>query len=576
MSDTPATSTVQAPREADVVVVGSGHNGLVAAAYLAKAGLDVLVVEASATAGGMTSTNSFAPEAPEYTINEASIQASLFRTTTINDDLELATRYGLRQTVIDPAHFQLASDGSSLGLWRNPSKTAAELEYFSKRDARALIELYEVIDAAVEIGLPMMQTNIVQPDIKAILKAAKGVAKNRKQLSAIGRWMASSQTEAVEESFEHDMIRAPLLISLPFMPFDADLSGWSLIYLGVLSHYGVAMFHGGTGSLPKALIAVIKDNGGDVITSSPVEQLIVENNRCTGVRVRGGQEIRARRGVLTACSPKTTLTRLLPRGVLEHKKQVAADHIPTRKRGITDAKVNVALSGRIDMSKHEKWRGDGIDMRLACNCYHTYEQAKEAARACVRGQVPDAIPGLAQVTNAFDPSMSPKGKDLWWFWTGLTPSFPESGWDVARKKITDSVLKDADQYYKGVEDLQVAVRPLVLPDIEERFWAIDGSVYHVDPTLSRFGPNKPVAGFAGYRTPVEGLFLTGSGTHPVAGISGMPGQNAARTMIKQFHLEDKGGRLGALKGRLSRERKGSVSRQDKYASGQNDPFPGRE
>ena len=126
-----------------------------------RPGLDVLVVEAAATAGGMTSTNSFAPEAPEYTINEASIQASLFRTTTINDDLELSTRYGLRQTVIDPAHFQLAADGSSLGLWRDPRKTAAELEYFSKKDARALLELYEVIDAAVEIGLPMMQTNVV-------------------------------------------------------------------------------------------------------------------------------------------------------------------------------------------------------------------------------------------------------------------------------------------------------------------------------------------------------------------------------------------------------------------------------
>ena len=568
------SQVAQTPREADVVVVGSGHNGLVAAAYLAKAGLKVLVVEAAATAGGMTSTNSFAPEAPEYTINEASIQASLFRTTTINDDLELSTRYGLRQTVIDPAHFQLAADGSSLGLWRDPRKTASELEHFSRKDARALLELYEVIDAAVEIGLPMMQTNAVTPDISAIMKAAKGVAKNRKQLSAIGRWMASSQTEAVEESFEHDMIRAPLLTSLPFMPFDADLSGWSLIYLGVLSKYGVAMFHGGTGSLPKALIGVLKDNGGDIITSSPVEELIIEHNRCVGVRVRGGAEIRARRGVLTACSPKTTLTRLLPRGVLEHKKQVAADHIPTRKRGIADAKVNVALSGRVDMSKHEKWRGDGIDLRLACNCYHTYEQAKEAAKACVRGQVPAAIPGLAQVTNAFDPSMSPPGKDLWWFWTGLTPSFPEEGWDVARKKITDSIIKDAEQYYKGVEDLQVAVRPLVLPDIEERFWAIDGSVYHVDPTISRFGPNKPVSGFAGYRTPVDGLFLTGSGTHPVAGISGMPGQNAARTMLKDFRLEDQGGRLGALKERLRRECRRGALAENPYASGPNDPFPG--
>ncbi len=560
----------QTPREADVIVVGSGHNGLVAAAYLAKAGLDVLVVEASTTVGGMTATNPFSPEAPEYMLNEASIQASLFRTTTIDRDLGLSRKYGLRQTVIDPAHFQLSADGASLGLWRDPRKTAAELEYFSKKDARALIELYEVIDAAVEIGLPMMQTNVTAPEITAILRSARAVVKNRKQLVALGRWMTSSQAEAVEESFEHDMIRAPMLTGLPFMPFDADLSGWSLIYLGVLSKYGVAMFHGGTGSLPKALVGVIKDHNGDVLTGSPVEQLIVSNNRCTGVRIAGGAEISARRGVLTACSPKTTLTRLLPRGVLEPKKQNAADHIPTRKRGIADAKINVALSGRVDMSKHEKWRGDGIDLRQACNCYHTYEQALEAARACVRGQVPEAIPGLAQVTNSFDPSMSPPGKDLWWFWTGLTPSIPEDGWDVARKAITDSIIKDADEFYKGVADLQVAVRPLVLPDIAERFWAVDGSVYHVDPTISRFGPNKPVAGFAGYKTPVEGLYLTGSGTHPVAGISGMPGQNAARTMLKHFRLEDKGRCRGLYRDVFAIRRK---ARQYPYASGVNDPFP---
>lgn len=558
------------PREADVVVVGSGHNGLVAAAYLAKAGLDVVVVEASATAGGMTATNSFAPEAPEYTINEASIQASLFRTTTITRDLELATKHGLRQTVIDPAHFQLAADGSSLGLWRDPRKTAAELEKFSRKDARALLELYEVIEAATEIGLPMMQTNVTRPELMKVFKTLKGVAKNRKQLSNIGRWMTSSQAEAIEDSFEHDMIRAPLLTSLPFMPFDADMSGWSLIYLGVLSKYGVAMFHGGTGSLPKALIASITSNGGRIYTSSPVEQLVMTGERCTGVRLVGGHEIVAKRGVLTAMSPRTTLSRLLPKGVLTHKQQNAADHIPTKKRGISDLKVNVALSGRIDMSKHEKWRGDGIDLRVACNCYHTYEQALEAARACVRGQVPDAIPGLAQVTNAFDPSMSPEGKDLWWFWSGLAPSIPEDGWDVARKKITESVIKDADEYYKGVEDLQVAVRPLVLPDIEERFWAIDGSVYHVDPTLSRFGPNKPVIGFAGYKTPVPGLFLTGSGTHPVAGISGMPGQNAARTMLKEFGKEDKGGRFAESRARRAREKE---LRENPYGNGQDDPWP---
>lgn len=547
------TSPTKATRSADVVVVGSGHNGLVAAAYLARAGIDVLVVEASDRFGGMTATNPMEPEAPGYTVNEASIQASLFRTTNIDQELGLSRRFGLRQTVIDPAHFQLAADGASLGLWRDPRRTADELRRFSRKDASALLELYEVIDAAVEIGLPMMQTNITRPALLNVMKAVKAMAKNRKQLVNIGRWMASSQAEAIEESFEHDMIRAPLLISLPFMPFDADLSGWSLIYLGVLSKYGVAMFHGGTGALPKALLASIREDGGRLLTSSSVEELLVTNGRVTGVRIRGGEEIHARRGVLAACSPRTTLTKLLPRGVLPPKLQNTVDHIPTIKRGITDYKLNVALSGRIRMTRHEKWRGDGIDLRLACNCYHTYEETLAAARACVRGDVPDHVPGLAQVTTAFDPAMAPDGCDLFWFWSGLTPGIPRLPWPEAKKQITEKVIRDSELYYEGVESLEVARRDLAQPELEERFWAIDGSVYHVDPTITRFGPRKPAPGFAGYRTPVPGLFLTGSGTHPVAGISGMPGQNAAKTMLKMFKTEDRGGRAHALQAERTRE-----------------------
>lgn len=551
--DQPMTTSDEFPRSADVVVVGSGHNGMVAAAYLARAGLDTVVVEASPTYGGMTATNEMLPEAPGYTINEASIQASLFRTTNIDEDLGLGRKYGLKQTVIDPAHFQLAADGSSLGLWRDPRRTADELRHFNRRDADRLLELYRVIDAAVEIGLPVMQTSVTRPSIKAIMKSVAGAAKNRKELVNVGRWMANSQAEAIEEYFEHDMIKAPLLTSLPFMPFDTDLSGWSLIYLGVLSKYGVSMFHGGTGSFPKALAACIADHGGRVVTDSPVEELVVEQGRVTGVRIRGGREITARRGVLTACSPRTTLDRLLPKGVLPPRLQNAANHIPTKKRGITDYKLNVALSGQLRMTKHEKWRGDGIDLRLACNCFHPYEEVLAAARACVRGETPEHIPGLATVPTAFD-RFAPEGKDLFWYWSGLTPSIPRDGWDKARKEITDKVIRDAQHYYEGIESLEVARRELAQPDLEDRFWAIDGSVYHVDPTITRFGPRKPAPGFAGYRTPVPGLFLTGSGTHPVAGISGMPGQNAARTMIKLFKAEDRGGKLHALTARQEQER----------------------
>ncbi len=544
------------PTQADVVVVGAGHNGLVAACYLARAGLHVVVVEAHATPGGMTSTNEFLPEAPGYTINEASIQASLFRTTTIDADLGLSRKYGLKQTVIDPAHVQMAPDGSSLALWRDPMRTAEELKRFSARDVAPFLELYEVIEGAVEIGLPFLQASPTRPALNHVFEGMKAMAKNRGHLRAIGRWATMSQAEALDDSFESDMIKAPLLTSLPFMPFDADISGWSLIYLGVLSKYGVSMFHGGTGSLPKALIGYLEDHGGQVICGAPVTELSMQGGRVTGVVTAHGDEISATHGVMTACSPKTTFTRLLPADALPRELKVKVDHIPTLRRGITDAKVNVALTGKIQMTKHQKWRSDrmpndDVDLRLGANCYHSYAQALDAAKACVRGDVPDHIPGLAQVTTAFDESFAPQGTDVWWFWTGLTPAIPRDGWELARKQLTESILRDAEEYYEGVESLQLAVRPLMNPDIEQRFNAIDGNVYHVDPMITRFANRKPAPGLAGYATPVPGLFLTGSGTHPTAGVSGMPGQNAATAMLKVLRRERDGwrGRLGIGKDR---------------------------
>jgi phytoene dehydrogenase-like protein len=142
-------------RQVDVIVAGAGHNGLVAAAYLAKAGLDVLVLEASPTIGGMTSTNAIFPEAPEHMVNEGSVQASLFRTTTIDADLELSAKYGLRQRITDPAHVQMQLDCASLALWRDPQKVADELRHFSRKDAQAYLEIFEVIDAATQVGLPL-------------------------------------------------------------------------------------------------------------------------------------------------------------------------------------------------------------------------------------------------------------------------------------------------------------------------------------------------------------------------------------------------------------------------------------
>src|ERR1700722_6471839 len=166
-------------RGAEVVVVGAGHNGLVAACYLAKAGLDVLVVERYETPGGMTSTNPMAPEAPDHLINEASIPASLFRTTNIDTELELSAKYGLRQRVIDPAHVHINPDGESIAMWRDPMRTVEEIKRFSRRDAAKWIELPNIIPRATAIGLPMMQTNPVKPEFAKVRESVKAMFAGR-------------------------------------------------------------------------------------------------------------------------------------------------------------------------------------------------------------------------------------------------------------------------------------------------------------------------------------------------------------------------------------------------------------
>ena len=137
----------------DVIVISAGHNGLTAAAYLARAGLRVIVLEASPTPGGMLGTNAIFDTAPDHLINEGGIQASLFRSSSIEADLELE-RYGLRQIIADPFHVHLDPDGPSLAFWKDPARTADELKYFSQKDARAWLEFAHQLDAAMDIALP--------------------------------------------------------------------------------------------------------------------------------------------------------------------------------------------------------------------------------------------------------------------------------------------------------------------------------------------------------------------------------------------------------------------------------------
>lgn len=525
----------------DVIVAGAGHNGLVGACYLAKSGLKVLVVEAHSAVGGMTITSPMEPEAPDYLINEASIHASLFRVSPINKELELSTKFGLSERLIDPCHVQLSEDKeTSFALWNDANKTAKEIEYFSPRDAKAWLELSELADAALKMGKPMAMTAAVKPSKRALLSAAMKTLPRMKYIKPLIDLTTSSQSEALESLFETDIVRAAIFTALPFMDPREDNSAFSLIYIAALQSTGISMFEGGTGAFPKALVRCFEHYGGTVRTSAKVDEFIMKDQRVIGVRLTSGEEIEAPKGVMTAYSPKAVLNHNLPKGVLSNKLQNRAAKIPTTRRGLADYKLNIALKGRINPTKAQKWRdnkGYEADLRVPTIQWATYKDGIQAYRDCQLNKVPSVIPGLAQLTTGFDPSMAPEGCDTFWYWSGVTPCEPDIGWSKARKQIADTIVKESAEVYDGIEELEIARRPLGAPDIEERFHAIDGSVYHVEPYITRFGPGRPAKGFAGYQTPIKGLFLSGSGTHPSAGICGLPGRNAAQKMIKVIKKE---------------------------------------
>lgn len=539
---TASNETVQIPREVDYAVIGAGHNGLTAACYLARAGYRVAVLEASPTVGGMTSTNATLDTAPGHYFNEGAIQLTgIFRLSGVAEDLELH-KYGLQQISVDPAHVQLAPDGSSLAIWKDAGRTADELRRFSPKDARAWLDLANALDPVMDLVVAYMKSHPLRPWNQDMGKALGRAIRHPKRVWSLRHMATASHTEFLEETFESELPKGALAAMAAFSQMRLDMTAWAMIYLGVVQKVSNSMPVGGTGALPAALHRCLLAQGGTVHTNARVERLVVSHDRVTGVALDSGRVLSARRGVLTTCNPVVTLNELLPDGVLEPKMAWRAKDIPIRKTHATSLKINVALSGEVSMRRHEKWRGNDLDLRRHLVAWHTLAEQDAGWNALARGEWPDPVPvSCSIIPSAVDPTQAPEGGSNLWLWSGVVPVTPAEPWEDVRDKVGDAVLRDTAQYYQGLDSLEIGRTVLGGPDIEQRFNAPAGNVYHVDPLITRFGPLKPAPGLAGYRTPVDGLYLSGAGTHPVGGVCALPGKLAAETALRDQGRKGKAG-----------------------------------
>jgi len=525
----------------DVIVIGAGHNGLVAANYLADAGRRVLVVEANATIGGFTSSTRAIPGAPDHLSHPYSFDPFFWDSFPPARDLRL-DRHGLRRVRVDPGLVYLDPDDASIAFWEDPRSTAAEIERFSRADARAYLEFARLLRAFSDVALAYFVTNPVRLDVRPLARALRQAARHRRQLRDIAALATGSAATAIAERFEHPVVRNALhAVAGSTIPNSADGSGAGFLWLANQHRHSHQHPIGGIQALPDALARRLTSLGGQLQVNAPVAEILVRAGRAVGVRLADGRELAATEAVVAGCDPKTALGKLLPEGALPDRFRARVDAIPVRNSGYGQAKVDLAFSGPLSLDRFAKWRGDGLDLRRPMHVLATEAGIERAFARSAAGLLPhaDDFSMWNVIPTGADPSQAPTGQDNFYCYLAVAPYEVEGGWDVpgatgltVRQRLGDAVVAKLARFYDGVETLELGRRVLTNEDFERLVGATGGNITHVDMVLSRGGPRRPARGLAGYRTPIQGLYLGGSGSHPSGGITGAPGYLAAREVLR--------------------------------------------
>ena len=510
---------------ADVAIIGAGHNGLVAANYLAKAGLRVLVAERSDRVGGACVTDEIAPG---FRVSAAAYVSGLFRPRII-EDLELA-RFGLRQVAFDPQGFCPFPDGRHLILWYDGKKTAKEIAKFSKKDAARYPE-YEAMWADVyDLVEPMLLAPPVPvADLVSLLQGPEAE-------DLLRRLLFYSAEQLLDEYFESDEVKAALAnqsvighFSGPSAPGTAFTLAHNLLgnLEGKVGAWGFVI--GGMGALPDALAAAARSNGVEILLQSPVERIRTKDGRVTGVRLTDGRTIDAKAVVSTA-DPKRTFLQLMEPDQVPAEFLHAIKHI--RMHGAA-MKVNCALSELPRWSAAPQTPGP----HHAGSTYigPSIDYVEDAFRDAKYGQ-PSEHPWLEVDTqSALDPSVAPPGKHTLSIYVQYSPYHLASGsWDERKEPYADRVIETLAEYAPNVPKAVLA-RQVVSPlDLERRFGLTEAHQSHGEMGPDQFFSFRPVPGWANYRMPVKGLYLCGAGAHPGGGVSGAPGYNGAHAVLEDW------------------------------------------
>jgi phytoene dehydrogenase-like protein len=519
-----------------IIIIGAGHNGLVTAAYLAKAGFRPLVLERRATIGGACATEEFHPGFRASLANSAGPLLS-----EILKDLQL-DKYGLRFIQPNVRVCALNPNGPPVCIYEDSKRTSEELAAISPRDAAKypdFVSTFSRIGRALRPLLTMTPPNIDAPSKSELWNlgklgwAVRGLGK--KDEYRLLRYGPMAVADLAAEWFETELLRATIAARGIFGAFAGPWSAGTSV--GLLLQAATdgnaippAMFvRGGMGALTQALVKCAIEAGAEIRTDAEVDQIVVENGRAAGVVLTSGEQVPAWTTVSDA-DPGVTLLELLAPGELDPSFR---NMIQNYRAFGTVAKMDLALSALPDFKTKER---DQLSGRIHIGPDIDYlERAFDAAKYGDFSPSPYLDITIPTLT---DTSLAPNGTHVMSIHAQFAPyKLKEGSWDERREELGEVIVNTLSEYAPNLKELIVARQVLTPLDLERKYRLSGGHIHHGEMSLDQLFAFRPLIGWAQYRTPIKGLYLCGAGTHPGGGITGAPGFNASREIIKDLKTE---------------------------------------
>ena len=532
----------------DVVIIGAGHNGLVCAAYLLKAGYSVLLLEKRSVPGGAATTEEAIPnEAPGFKFNLCAIDHEFIHLGPVVEELELE-KYGLEYLYCDPVVFCPHPDGKYFLGHRSVEKTCAEIARYSERDARKYAEYTDFWQRVISAMIPIFNA---PPKSVVDIAGNYNIQKIKDLFSVIGstdktldfvRTMLTSAEDILNEWFDSEFLKAPLarLAAELGAPASQKTNAVGAIMMAMRHHPGMARPRGGTGALVQALLNLVKSLGGVVLTDQHVDKVLIDDGKAVGVRVANGTEYRATKGVISNIDAKRLFLQCMDTADVDAADPELRERLERRivNNNETILKIDLALSEPLRFERYNHQDAYNIGSILIADSVKHVEVAHYEPSV---GKIPDSDPSMYVVMpSMLDPSLAPEGKHTVWI-EFFAPYYVDgaegtglhgTGWtDELKNKVADRCVEKLAEYSPNLKHSIIARRVESPAELGERLGAYKGNYYHIDMTLDQMVFFRPLPELANYKTPIDGLFLTGAGTHPGGSISGMPGRNCARVFL---------------------------------------------